>query len=209
MGGSPRRHARVVRTVQALDPTAEDYTGDETRAYWIDAVLARVAGGYPVKERAADGTETEGFGEPQFLWEACRDYGFNFQTVKEVFLGDERLLARLQAAEASHGDILAAQTVRIADASGVTKGETAKAKMQSENRRWLASRMDRSKWGERSGVDLTVKDSRVLDREQMLLEAARGVAYMLQAASDVADARDARADSNNEKLLLPAPNDTQ
>lgn len=210
MAGSPIRHYRVVNTEQVFDPQCKDYKGDETRAYWFDAIFARVAGGYPITREVvgADGSKTidgdgkvvteEVFGEPEALWKACWGYGFNYQTVKAIIHSDPTLRERYKAAESGQADIYAHQMIEIGDKIG-TKLDATAAKVKNDARRFMASRLDRAKYGESPMVNLRVGDGDApLDRETLLLETARGLAFVLSAAGDIAAEKAGRK-------LLPAP----
>lgn len=96
-------------------------------------------------------------------------------------------------------DSLAQETIQIADRAGTDKGEAAKAKLQVESRRWAASKWDRDRYGERSAVNLNVKNDGPVDREAVLLETARSLAFILAAGADVQERRRAPA----ERLALP------
>lgn len=64
---------------------------------------------------------------------------------------------------------------------------------------WAAAKWNPARFGDRSTVDVAVKDSRTpLEREQAVLELARGMAYVLQVAGQAAERQ-------RERVLLTAP----
>jgi hypothetical protein len=79
-------------------------------------------------------------------------------------------------------DSLARETVRISDDTGATKGEAQKAKLRIDTRLRLASKLDRGTYGDQVAISGRIQDDRTpADRDQMLLELARGVAFMFAA----------------------------
>lgn len=57
-------------------------------------------------------------------------------------------------------------------------------KLRAATRQWFASRFDRGRYGEHSGVKVELEDKRgPVDRDAMVLETARAMAYVLAEAS--------------------------
>lgn len=81
-------------------------------------------------------------------------------------------------------EMLAQQTVSIADGAGDTKAELTKAKLRIDTRLKMAGHLKPDTYGNTSDVNVNVKDNRTpTDREALVMEAARGVAFMLYAAN--------------------------
>ncbi len=64
--------------------------------------------------------------------------------------------ALLTRARTRAADLLAAETLEIADTVGEQPGEIAKAKLRTDVRRWLAGKWDPSRYGEQRGVQVQV-----------------------------------------------------
>jgi hypothetical protein len=79
-------------------------------------------------------------------------------------------------------DGLARETVKIADETPPLKGAAQVAKLQIDTRLRLASKLDRGTYGDQVAISGRIQDDRPpADRDQMLLELARGVAFMFAA----------------------------
>lgn len=92
----------------------------------------------------------------------------------------------------------------LVDSAGaplLVEPDVARDKLRTAVRQWQAARYDRARFGERADVKVEVEDRRpVVDRETLLLETARRVAYLFHTAANAAAERAGRP-------LLPAPID--
>ena len=89
-------------------------------------------------------------------------------------------------------DTEARETVAIADALGpdATKAEIAAAREQIKARQFIATKLDRERYGDKRDVSVEVTDSTAgMDREQLILETARSVGYFLTRAAAVVEQR--------------------
>lgn len=93
---------------------------------------------------------------------------------------------RYAAASRIWADEQARHTVAIADDLGPesTKAAVNAARLQIAARQFVAPRLDRERWGERSSLDVKVDDRRLteMDRAQLLLEAGRRVGFLIASA---------------------------
>jgi hypothetical protein len=113
---------------------------DRGEAGTVEVVLQRVADGEALKE-------------------ICKSRGWPYALVAQWLHGDEKLLARYDAALAIWVDGLAAQTIAIADGAG--PDEVAAAALQIKTRQWAAEKLNRARYGqtlkvERSGGSAAV-----------------------------------------------------
>lgn len=93
-------------------------------------------------------------------------------------------------------DSLGRETVSIAD-KVVDRAGAAAAKVRIDARHWLASKLDRERYGESSTVKLDLPPRAPLDYDALVLETARNVGFILHSADDVL--------RQKPRVLLSAP----
>lgn len=86
------------------------------------------------------------------------------------------------------------ETFRADEVHALTDGVTDKlglgiASLKLKATQWAAAKWNPARFGDSSHINVAVKDDRVLDRETVILEAARGIAFMLSQGAEIAAAR--------------------
>ncbi len=71
-----------------------------------------------------------------------------------------------------------------------TKLDLGIANLKLKAMQWSAAKWNPARFGDSSHVAVSVKDDRTLDRDAMVLEAARGVAFLLAQGADIAARRE-------------------
>ena len=100
-------------------------------------------------------------------------------------------------------ELLAQQTIALADGVGITKGEIGKAKLQIDTRFKYAGHLKPEVYGNAANVNVSLTDKRTpTDRDAMVLEAARGVAFLLHQGARIRDRQAA-----TPLLAAPEPKD--
>ena len=104
---------------------------------------------------------------------------------------DEALRSRWRLALRLRAEALADQVVDLADAAV----DVPKARLQTDNRKWLAGRLDPAKWGDKQTVELDVAPA-----VMPMLEVARRLAFMLDKAE-----REREMVTVDQEPALPPP----
>jgi len=170
--------------------------GDPGPLARLEEFVARPNAMGEVVQRVTDG---------QQLKDIAKSLRIPYGRLAEWVTDDADRHAKYLRASAIWIDGLAREVVDIADGldvENVTKGDATAAKVRIDTRLRLASKLDRATYGDRVAVDANVRDDRPqTDRDQLLLETARTIAFTLRRADEIQRAVDARAEK-----VLPAPN---
>lgn len=93
--------------------------------------------------------------EGKAITRICVELGVGKRALHEWLEAPERA-ALLTRARTRAADLLAAETLEIADSAGEQAGEIAKAKLRTDVRRWLAGKWNPAQYGEQRGVQVNV-----------------------------------------------------
>lgn len=155
----------------AIDPGPlgrfEEMTKDaETSARNMAVIVQRVAEGETLKQLAV-------------VWEV--PYGRLAQWIVEDRDRSEQYVAAKALCEAARADEVHEIAERVGD-----KLELGKAALRIKAIQWAASKWNPARFGDRVELNANVRDDRLpADRDMMLLEAARGLAFILARAGRV------------------------
>lgn len=183
----------VALSATLTDPLAARDPGPMAR---FEEFVAREGAMGEVAQRVMDGQTLK-----QIAKSLQMPYGRLAQWVTE----DVKRAQQYAAATAIWADEEARRTVALADELGPdsTKGEVSAVRVQIGARQFLATKLDRERYGDKSTLDVKVEDKREpVERERLLLETARSLAFVLW-----------RGDQARDNLQtieqLPAPSETQ
>jgi len=139
------------------------------------------------------------------LKEIAKAWAVPYSRLAEWIASDEAMKAKYLGASAIWIDGMARESIEIADSTDDTKGAVSKAKLRIDTRLRLASKLDRTTYGEHPPA--TANNERPLlpgERETMLLELARSIGIILVAAAPEQRAQvKALLESPKEKVINP------
>lgn len=124
------------------------------------------------------------------LREIAKSRQVPYGKLAEWIIADTTRSERYARASRIWVDALARETVGIADNAEATKVGISHAKLQTDVRMRIASKLDRGTYGDNAAVNVNLNGARVLpDRETMVLETARAFALILATGATIADQR--------------------
>ena len=139
--------------------------------------------------------------EPETLEDIARSRKVPYGRLSAWITESRERTERYANAMRVRAEALAHQTVRIADDAGDTKGELGRAKLRIDTRLKMAGHLKPETYGGATNVNVNVNDKRSpADRDALVMEAARGVAFLIYQANRIKERMHTQA-------ALPAPVD--
>lgn len=125
--------------------------------------MAKPRGRPPVHDRAKIMAKVcEAIAEGAFVNTAARDAGTTAKSIRQWAAESPELGALYARAREQQADYYAEQAIELADAATPGKGgDVDKVRVQVDTRKWLASKLNPHRYGERSAVDVTSKGKQV------------------------------------------------
>lgn len=141
-----------------------------------------------VREAGTMGVVVQRLTEGETLKEMARAWEVPYGKLAEWIVESKDRSERYARATQVWVDALARSTVATARDAAVepTKVGIAAAKLVIDTNFRIAGKLFREQYGDSSQVSLSVKDEMLLDRDAMVLEAARTVAYLLAQGAEIA-----------------------